>query len=83
MFGGHHHDHPLVAGDMPRVDLLAEVLFSHAVDKGQAGVVLNGDDIPTDLQIAIGVVRVDNRDGNARVALQIAILLALRRLAKP
>ena len=76
------HDDPLVARLVPRVLLLAQVLLRHRVDERLVGVRVDPDDRAAELQIAVVVGRVDDRDGDPVVALEVLVLLAAGGLAE-
>jgi hypothetical protein len=75
-------DDTVVGGLMPRVHVLAEVLLGHRVDERIVGVVDDLGDRAADLEVAVGVLLVDDGQRHCRVGLQIAVLLATGGLAE-
>src|SRR5829696_4896986 len=82
-FRSHHDYDPLLARGAASVNVLPVVLLGHAVDERLVRVGIDALDGASDLQVAIGVVLVDDRDGDARIALKVADLLPCGRLAEP
>ena len=77
-----HDDHALIAGLVPGVDILIHVLFGHAVDEGVVRVGIDAFDGAADFQVAIRVVGVDQGEGDAGIALDVAVFLATGGLAE-
>jgi hypothetical protein len=80
--GADDDDDALVAGLVPGVLLDAHVLLRHAVDEGPLRVRVDALDRAADLQVAVGVRGIDDRQRDARLALDVAELLATGGLAE-
>ncbi len=75
------HD-ALISRLVPGIDILPKILLGHAVDKGLVRVGIDALDGAADFQVAIRVRRIDDGEGDASIALDVAVFLARGGLAE-
>src|SRR5215469_1590256 len=73
------NEHPLLTGTSKRILVLVEILFGHLVDVLLGAVLRDLGDPSPDLQVAIWIIGIDERDGNAGIVADVLVLLAAER----